>query len=181
MKRRSTHIWNLTKYQFCQSKENPHSVRRQSKSEEFDSCDFSSRMTLKFNGWPRKTIGHLFYTMSSFVYHFKSNGEFKLELQSANAHFGSKMAILLCHVTLKLDGWPWKTIGLLFYTTLSFVHHFKAIAEFKLELKYGNAYFGSKLSIIVPYELEIWRITLKTTGHFFYAASSFVHYSIAIN
>ena len=34
----------------------------------------------------------------------------------------------------KFDGWPWKTIGLLFYATSSFVHHFFAICEFKLEL-----------------------------------------------
>ena len=39
----------------------------------------------------------------------------------------------LC-VTLKFDGWSWKTIGHLFYVTLSFVHHFKAIGEFKLKL-----------------------------------------------
>ena len=44
-----------------------------------------------------------------------------------------------CPVTLKFDRWPWKTIGHLFNTTLSFVHHFKAIGEFKLELQSGNA------------------------------------------
>ena len=27
-------------------------------------------MTLKFNGWPRKILRHLFYTTSSFVHHF---------------------------------------------------------------------------------------------------------------
>ena len=47
--------------------------------------DFLSCVTLKFDGWPRKTIGHLFYTMLSFVPHFKAIGEFKLELQSRNA------------------------------------------------------------------------------------------------
>ena len=31
------------------------------------------------------------------------------------------------NVTLKFDGWPWKTIGHLFCAMLSFVHHFKAI------------------------------------------------------
>ena len=31
--------------------------------------DFFSRVTLKFDGWPWKTIGHLFYPISSFVYH----------------------------------------------------------------------------------------------------------------
>ena len=39
----------------------------------------------------------------------------------------------------KLDLWPWKTIGHLFYSTSSFVHHFVAIGEFKLELQSGNA------------------------------------------
>ena len=49
--------------------------------------NFSARVTMKFDGWPRKTIGH-FYTTSSFVHHFKSIGEFKLDLQSRNAQFG---------------------------------------------------------------------------------------------
>ena len=43
-------------------------------------------------------------------------GEFKQDLLSRNAQFGSKSAIF-CPV------WPWKKIGHLFYTTLSFVHH----------------------------------------------------------
>ena len=62
--------------------------------------DFLSCVTLKFYGWPWKTIGHLFYTTSSFVHHFKSIDEFKLELQSGNVQFGSKSAIF-CPV------WPW--------------------------------------------------------------------------
>ena len=37
-----------------------------------------------------------------------------------------------------MDG-PEKTIGHLFYATWSFLHHFVAIGEFKLELQYGNA------------------------------------------
>ena len=47
--------------------------------------DFSACVTLKFDGWPQKPIGHVSYTMSSFVNHFKSIGEFKLELQVGNA------------------------------------------------------------------------------------------------
>ena len=42
--------------------------------------------------------------------------------------------------------WPWnlmddpkKKIGYLFYATLSFLHHFVAIGEFKLELQSGIA------------------------------------------
>ena len=50
-------------------------------------------------------------------------------------------------VTLQFDVWPWKTIGHLFYATSSFMHHFVAIGEFKLELKSGNAQAGSNLTI----------------------------------
>ena len=62
--------------------------------------NFSARVTVKFDGWPRKTIGHFFYAMSSFVHHFKSIGEFKLDLQSRTAQFGSKWVI--CYPV-----WPW--------------------------------------------------------------------------
>ena len=108
---------------------------------------FLSHVTLKFDGWPWKTIGHLFFTTLSFVQHFKAIGIFKLELQSRNAQFGSKLAIFLSCVTLKIDGWPWKTIGHLSYAASSFVHHFIAIGEFKLELQSRNAQFGSKSTI----------------------------------
>ena len=63
--------------------------------------------------------------------------------------------------SLKLDGWPWKTIGHLFYITSSFGHHFKSISESKLELQSRNAQFGSKSVIFVPFDLEIWWMTLK--------------------
>ena len=65
-------------------------------------------------------------------------------------------------VTLKFDRWPWKTIGKLFYTISSFVHHFIGIGGFKLELKSCNAQFGSKSTISLPCDLEIWRMTLQT-------------------
>ena len=61
-------------------------------------------------------------------------------------------------MTLKFDGWPWKTIGHLFYATSSFVHHFVAICVFKLELQSGNAQSGRFLE---PCDLEIWWMTLK--------------------
>ena len=47
-----------------------------------------------------KTIGHLFYTTSSCVHHFVAIGEFKLELQSGNAQFGSNSMIFRAV-------WPW--------------------------------------------------------------------------
>ena len=129
--------------------------------------DFSARVTLKFDGWPWKTIGHLFYTTSSFAHHFTSIGVVKLELQSGNDQFGSKFVIFLSCMTLKFDEWPWKTIGHLFYTTLSFVHNFKAIGEFKLELQSGNAQFVSKSAIFRPVRviLNFDRWPWKSIGH----------------
>ena len=115
-----------------------------------------SPVTLKFDGWPWKTIGHLLYVALSFVYHFIAISEFKLELESGNAQFWSKSMFFSC-VTLKFDRWPWKTIGHLFYATASFVHHFVAIGEFKLELQSGNAQFGSKLTIFVA--IWPWNLT----------------------
>ena len=70
--------------------------------------NFVCRVTFKFDGWPWKTIGHRFYVASSVVHHFKAITEFKLELQSGNAQFGSKSIVLfvpcdleIWHVTLK--------------------------------------------------------------------------------
>ena len=65
------------------------------------------------------------------------------------------------HVTLQFDVWPWKTIGHLFYANSSFVHHFVAIGEFKLELQSGNAQFGSNSTIFRAVWPRNWRITLK--------------------
>ena len=67
-----------------------------------------------------------------------------------------KIGEFLSCVTLKFDAWPWKTIWHLFYATLSFAHHFKAICEFKLELQFENAQFESKSAIFfIPCDLEI--------------------------
>ena len=63
--------------------------------------DFWSHVTLKFDGWPWKTIGHLFYATSSFVHHFTTIGEFKLELQSGNAQIGVKKFLKFWPL------WPW--------------------------------------------------------------------------
>ena len=198
--------------------------------------DFFSRVTSKFDVWPWKTIGHLFYATSSFVHHFIAIGEFKLELKSRNAQSGSNSTIFSavwpwnladdleqgksegfdscdlpgnlaqilskssifqpvwpwnymhdlkqgksegfesCHqpiirkrpiwvkigdvlyrVTLKFDGWPWKTIGHLSFAVSSFVQHFIAIDEFKLELKSGNAQFGSNSTIFTA--VWPWNLT----------------------
>ena len=110
----------------------------QGKSEGFESCDrpivrkrqiwvkiddVLSRVTLKFDGWPWKTIGHLSFAVSSFVQHFIAIGEFKLELQSGNAQLGSNSTIFRAV-------WPWN-------------------------LTYDLRRF------LEPCDLEIWRMTLK--------------------
>ena len=63
-------------------------------------------------------------------------------------------------VTWKFDGWPWKTIGHLLFATSSFVHHFVAIGEFKLELQSRNAQSGSNLMIFYLCDLDLWPLTL---------------------
>ena len=88
---------------------------KQGKSEGFESCDrpivrkrpiwvkigdVLYRVTLKFDGWPWKTKGHLSFVVLSFVQHFIAIGEFKLELQSGNAQFGSNSTIFRAV-------WPW--------------------------------------------------------------------------
>ena len=63
-----------------------------------------------------------------------------------------KIGNFLSCVTLKFDGWPWKTIGHLVYATSSFMRHFVAICEFRLELQSGNAQARSKSTIF----LAVW-------------------------
>ena len=62
---------------------------------------------LEFDGWARITIGHLFYSASRFVHHFKAISKFKLELQFRNAQFGSKSTIFFtvwpCNLTYDVE------------------------------------------------------------------------------
>ena len=59
---------------------------------------------------------------------------------------------------LEIWGMTFKTIGHLFYATSSFMHHFVAIGEFKLELQSGNAQSGSNSALFKS------RVTLKFDG-----------------
>ena len=81
-------------------------VRKRSIHFKISNC--LSCVSFTFDRWTWKTIGHLFYTTSSFVHHFIAISEFKLELQCGNTQFGSKSPIFFIRVTLKFDGWPWK-------------------------------------------------------------------------
>ena len=135
-------------------------------------------VTLKFDEWPRKTIRHLFYTTSSFVHHLKSIGEFKLEIQSGNAQFGSKLVIFLSRMTLIFDGWPWETIGHLFYNTLCTLR-----AAFQSHWYIQTGVTVRKRSIWVKIGDFLSRVTLKfdewpwkTIGQLFYTTLHFVQH-----
>ena len=128
--------------------------------------DCFSRVTLQFDLWPWKTIGHFFYSTSSFVHHFIAIGKIKLELQSGNPNLG-QIGWFLEPCDLAVWRMTLKTIGHLFYSTSSFVHHFVAIGEFKLELQSRNAQSGSNLTIFravwpfdLTYDLEKQRAPL---------------------
>ena len=142
--------------------------------------DFLFRMNLKFDGWPWKTKGHLFYTTSSFVQHFKAIGIFKLELQSGNAQLGSKLAFF---VPLDLENWQMtlknNRAPLLYYIKrcAAFQNHWYIETGVTVRKRSVRVKIGDFLSR-VTFKIKGW--PWKTIGHLSYAASSFVHHFIAI-
>ena len=88
---------------------------------------------------------------------FHSHRWIKTKITVRKRSIRVKIGDLLSCVTLKFDGWPWKTIGHLFYVASSFMHHFIAISEFNLKLQSGNAQFGSKSAIFCP--VRPWNFT----------------------
>ena len=142
-------------------------------------------MTLKFDGWPWKTIGHLFYTTPSFVHHFKSIGELKLKLQSGNTQFGSKSAIF-CPL------WPWNLMDNLGKQkgTSSILHQALCIISnpsVNSDWSYSPETFnlGQNRQFFVLCNLEIWRMTLQNNRppllcHFKLCVSFHTHWWIQI-
>ena len=96
----------------------------------------------------KKTIEHLFYATSSFVHHFVAIVKLNLSCSPETANLGPNRRFF-SRVTLQFDVWPWKTIGHLFYSTSSSVHHLVAIGVFKLELQSGNAISTAKKACLV--------------------------------
>ena len=91
-----------------------------------------------------------------------------------------KIGNFLSCLNLKFDGWPWQTIGHLFYATLSFVNHFKAIGEFKLEWQSGTLNSAQNQWYLFLVTLKYHGWPWKTIGHLCYATSRFEHHFIAI-
>ena len=138
-------------------------------------------MTLKFDKWPWKTIGHLFYVTSSAVHHFIAIGDFKLEIQSGNAQFGSKSTIFsqLCDLAI----WCMTLKN----NRTAFLPYFKLCVSFRSHWCIQTWVTVRKRPIWVKTDdfLVVWPCNLtydleKTIGHRFYSASSFVHHFVAI-
>ena len=109
--------------------------------------DFFSHVTLQFDVWPWKTIGRLFYyAASSFVHHFITIGEFKLEWQCWNAQFRPKikdflfLAVWPCNLTYELE----KPIGHLFYVI------WPCNLMYNLERQYGTSSMLLQDLCIIP-------------------------------
>ena len=126
--------------------------------------NFLSCVTLKFNGWPCKTIGHLFYVAWSFVHHFIAISEFKLKLQSGNAKFGSKSMIFLAV-------WPWNLTddlkkqqgtSSMLLQALCIISKPWVNSNWSYSPEMPN--LGQNRRLFQPCDLEIRRMTLKNNG-----------------
>ena len=146
---------------------------QQGKSEGFDSCDRPSNLKLDSNRqffrpcdreiwWmtSKNNMALLLYYVkhcASFQIHWWIQTGFTVQKRSIRVEIGD----MLSRVTFKFDGWPWKTIGHLFYATSNFVQHFVDIGEFKLELQSGTPDLGQIRRFLEPCDLEIWLMTLQ--------------------
>ena len=74
---------------------------------------FLFRVTLKFDGWPGNTIGHLFCSIPSLVHHSEAICEFKLQLRSGNAQKGGIFVLTSVILTFNLRPWPFAWASLL--------------------------------------------------------------------
>ena len=120
-------------------------------------------------------IGHLSYTTSSFVHHFKSIGEFILELLSGNAQFGSKLAIFCPLISWNLTGDLKKL-----YNTSSILRQALCIVP-KTPVNSNWSCSPETLNLGQnqwPKKFDGW--PWKAIGHPFYAYSSNVHHLVAI-
>ena len=144
-------------------------LTKQGKSEGFDSCDRPSNLKLDSNRqfsrpcyreiwWmtaknKRALLIYYVKPCASFQIHWWIQTGFTIQKRSIRVEIGD----MLSRVTLKFDGWPWKTIGHLLYDTSSFVQNFVPIGKFKLKLQFGNAQSGSNSTIFRA--VRPWNLT----------------------
>ena len=118
---------------------------------------FLPRVNLKFYQWHWKTIEHILYATSNFVYHFITMVDSNWSYSPETLNLGQNRQFF-CPVWLwYLNRWPWKIIAHLFYVTLSFVHHFIVIGEFKLESQSRNTQIGARFVLTsVTLTFDFW-------------------------
>ena len=109
---------------------------------------FLSRATLKFDGWPWKTMRDLFYTTPSFVRHFKSIHQWIQTWVTVGKHSIRVKIGVCCPV------WPWSMTDDL--------EKQQGTSSILLQLQSGNAQFGSKSTIFfslvtLKYDKWIWK------------------------
>ena len=116
--------------------------------------DFWRRVTLKFDGWPSKTIGHLFYTTSTFVQHLIAIGEAKLELQSGNTQSGSNSKFFR-------PVWPWNLTDDLEKWKGTSPKHYQAICIFSSSYVNSNwSYSPETVKLVCDLcDLDLWPLT----------------------
>ena len=127
-----------------------------------------SKSTIFWAVWPwnstddlEKPKAQLFHTASSFVHYFVAIGEFKLELESGNAQFGSNSTIFRAV-------WPWNWRMTLKNNKAPFLCCFKLCASFGNHWWIKTSYSPETPNlgqirpfIFVPCDLEIWWMPLK--------------------
>ena len=113
-----------------------------------------SPVTLKFDRWPWKTTWHIFYTTSGFVPHFIAIGEFKLELQSGNAQFGSKSSIF-CPML------PWHFTDDIEKDRAPLLCYFKLCTSFRSHLWIQTGVMVRKIQIGAKFALTRVTMTLE--------------------
>ena len=132
-----------------------------------------------------KTIGYLFYTMLSFVHHYKAIGVFKLGLQSGNPELSIQVKIgdfLSCVTLKKFDGWSWKLYDTSSMLLQALCIIFKPWKNWSWSYSPETPNFDQTRRFFfncVTFKFDGW--PWKTIWHLFYPASSLVHHSIAIN
>ena len=91
------------------------------------------------------------------MHHFKAMGEFKLELQSGSAQFGSRSAIFV-RATLKFDIENNRAPLLCCFKFCASFHCHQWI---QTEVTVRKRPFEVKIDVFVPCELKMWQMTLK--------------------
>ena len=122
-----------------QNKTKKQQKKNQGKSEGFDSCDRSSNLKLDSNRQFFRPCDREIWWMTSknnralLLYYVKLCTSFQIHWWIQTGFTVQKLSIRvkICDMSSRVT---LKTIGHLFYATSSFVQHFVAIGEFKLEL-----------------------------------------------